>query len=529
MSIKGFMGFWGSCKENLISQSLCDKYKSAIYNGVFFCEERYTVIVSGDYLFSQEEKNLKIKSGSDCLEDFGNLIATVTIDADSLCIERDRWGTRMVYYICVGQSLYFASDIRFLLELPLTNIKEYNQDALVECATMGFVYEDDNTLFHNIKQLPRNSKLEFVVGNLKIKRNIISVDKNRFECIEDALSAFEEAFEGVVAGANKVSGRKAYLLSGGMDSSALSVAAAKSDKIETISFSSVNNTEDVYYAKELAKYISSNHTILEFSDDKAITELPIFLNDIESVEMDGIFSPLGGYAYYLLCKELRALGFDVVFPGEGADEILGGYYWQLTHTFGFVDKLKEKTKNTQVYDKVVKLFPEVEERHLYREIAYYLLQGSALTNYHLNCVEHTAKACGLYNYPIYMTAQLYDVVKDIPMRWLCDGKDTKIILRKYLLKHLDPIGLSGLVTRKKLAMPSVIPNSFSEGLMIMARKESKHSDSPFMNILGNKPLNVFMLDVFHKYYTSQPMKPVNVEEWREDLARIENDECIIHW
>lgn len=105
------------------------------------------------------------------------------------------------------------------------------------------------------------------------------------------------------------------------------------------------------------------------------------------------------------------MGFDVIFPSEGADELFGGYYWQLTHTFGFVDNLKKITYDTKMYDEILNLFPAVEERNIYREVAYNFLQGSALTNYHLNCIEYSAKAFSLYSYSIYMVCEHRDYIQ----------------------------------------------------------------------------------------------------------------------
>ena len=529
MSIKGFVGYWGNIQRNKMSKSLCDKYESAIYNGVSFFNERYAVVFSDEYLVEQDQDRIIFNSGKDSLSDIDALMVTIDISSNGLRIDRDRWGTRMTYYVLDEENIYFASDMRFLLELPLDNIKEYDQESILENATLGYIYNDERTLFSRIKQLPRNCRLESKDGVFIVSKKLISSDKSRFVSFKEACLAFEEAFEKSVSDTCKMNGNRAYFLSGGMDSSAIAIAASKTEQINTISFSSGNNSEDVYYAGKLAECLKSKHTVLQFDDDKALMAFPFFLNAIENVEMTGIFSPLGGFAYYLLCQEVKNRGFDIAFPGEGADEILGGYYWQLTHTFGFVDRLKEKTKGTSVYGRVVNLFPEVEERKIYREIAYYLLQGTALTNYHLSCVEHIAKSFGMFNYPVFMTEKVDNIVKDIPMDWLCDGENTKLVMRNYLSKHVDNAGLSGLITRKKLAMPSVVTNSFYSKINKLAEKEIILSKNPFKEILGNHPLNTFMLDVFHKYYTMKPLEDISVDMWKEDLVKIDNGECIIYW
>ncbi|MFQ6830960.1 MAG: hypothetical protein ACLRUR_03085 [Butyricicoccus pullicaecorum] len=121
------------------------------------------------------------------------------------------------------------------------------------------------------------------------------------------------------------------------------------------------------------------------------------------------------------------------------------------------------------------------------------------------------------------------MIKDVPMSWLCDGQSTKLLMRNYLSQHLAPVGLSNLITRKKLAMPSVVTASFTDALTALATMEARHSDNPFRKLLKEQPLNIMMLDVFHKYYTCRPLDDVCTDEWQEDMLRIKKDERIIHW
>lgn len=530
MPIKGFVGFWGHDKNKALPQSLCNIYESSIVNGVSVRGGSYILIASNDYLHEINEEFFIMESSSVNISVLESLRISISLAHGGLSIERDRWGTRPVNYCCTEEGIYFSSDIRYLLIAPIAGIMEYDPIAITESATLGYIYSEERTLFKRIKQLPRNSELKYRANRLQIVRKSLSCDKDRFKDLDEAVASFREIFEFVVSEAWRIVGTKAWLLSGGMDSTALVIAASKcSERLRTIAFASENNKEDVHYSQAIAKMVGSNHVVIQFDEQNALTEFPSFLRDIENIELDGIFSPLGGYAYYLLCKEVSKLGCDVIFPGEGADELLGGYYWPLTHPFGFVDGLKEKTATTDVCNEVVKLFPDVEYRDLYREIIYYLFQGSALTNYHLSCIEHSAKACGLCSYPLYMTNPVDEIVRDVPLHWLCDGVITKILLRGYLSPHLEKVGLSELMTRKKMAMPSVLPCSFTGHLNFIAERAAVHSQNPYRNILRNKPLNIFILDVFHKYYTLRPLEKIDNLEWQEDLQKVLKYECIVHW
>lgn len=531
MSIKGFLGFWSFYDIKPLSKTWNGDYKKNITNSVFFKNEKCTVIVSKDLLNEISEESIEIASGKcDSMEAY-SMITTIKINNKKFLATRDRWGTRTFYYCQVKEGIYFASDIRFLLSLSIEDINQYDEEALTESSTLGYILSADKTLFAHIKQLPRNYKISWDNGVFCIERNnILSVDKSRFASIDEAYNAFSSTFKSAVASAIEITGSKAFLLSGGMDSTAVALAASENiGRIDTISFASDSNLEDVYYAKQISTYINSNHTILKFDQMNALYRLPEFLNNIENLELEGIFSPLGGFAYYLLCDEVKKMGYEIIYPGEGADEILGGYYWQLTHSFGFVDRLKSLSRNTSVQSVIDTMFPDIEERSFYREMTYYFLQGTALTNYHLSCVEHSAKAFDMLNYPTYMSGSLYDVIKDVPMKWLCDGKNTKLLLRKFLMSYLNNNGLDGLITRKKQAMPSVVPNSISQQIEKLAIMAEPFSNNPYKNLLREKKTSILMLDIFHKYYTLHPLETVDIEEWREDVERISRNEYFVHW
>ena len=530
MSIGSFVGFWSSDENHTFAESMFDTSQSRMVGSRRYKNEKYDVIVSDACNVTVNNDFLTLNVGRKNNADSVLTMISIELSDKSLKVDRDFWGIRTLNYLQVGRGIYFSTDIRYLLALPIRGVCEYDCLALMESATVGYIYSEERTLFKIIKQLPRNSSLIFDGKKLQIEKKIVRFDDEKFEDLENASSAFKNAFSETVANAAKISGNKAFPLSGGMDSTAIVLEASEYlNQVNSFSFASPCNQEDIYYAGKIAEITVGKHIIISFDEKNALLKLPAFFNAVENVEFSGIFSPFGGYAYYLMCEQISKMGFEVVFPGEGADELFGGYYWQLTHTFGFVDNLKKITYGTKMYDEILNLFPAVEERNTYREVAYNFLQGTALTNYHLSCIDHSAKAFDLYNYPIYMVPRIYEVLRKVPLKWLCDGTTTKILLRKYLLEKLEKIGLSRLVTRKKLAMPSVLPTSFKNIVNSLANKESRCSQNPYKDILRRNPLNIMMLDLFHKYYTARPLERIDWKEWKEDLAKLERNESIIHW
>lgn len=524
---KGFIGFWGSRLDNIVLERLLE-YKNILKDSRCFSMQHYVIVASSEYVYKQDKQQLEIRIGQP--DNFiTSLFASVEINDVSVLLKRDRWGTRNIYYCKLNCGIIFSSDIKYILSLPITDITEYDEMSLEECASLGYIYENSNTLFKKIKQLPRNTELLYKKNELTVKEKVISCAKDKYPTFEEAYLDFKHSFESTVKKYLGLKGKRVFLLSGGMDSSALVIAASRcNERLNTISFMSNNNISDILYARKIAKMLKSNHIEIAFNEHEALYQFPFFLNSIENVEFEGIFSFLGGFSYFLLCSKIKDLGFNIVYPGEGADEILGGYYWQLTHPFGFVDSLKKLTE-TLTFNKIISLFPDVEEKKIYREIAYYFLQGTALTNYHLSCIEHSARFFDIFSCPIYMDIDIYDVIKNVPMKWLCDDNKTKIILRKYLLSYLMPVRLKGLVNRKKLAMPSVITDDFVNKFKLISQMESRKSKNPFTDIIKGKPENIFMLDVFHKYYTKRPLEKIDIKEWQEDIRRIEKHESIVHW
>ena len=530
MSISGFIGYYGiNAKDVYIHRGL-NKLLSSIENSIVIISDNYVIVTSRDYVVYNHDDKLKLISGVYSTEDAYNMCVKISVE-DSLIIERDYWGVRTAYYYLLDDGVFFSSDVRFLIALPLPDVTRYDKNSIIECATLGYIYSSDHTLFCNIHQVyPGGSffynKKEYIVKKTTKKRNF-----NRFKDFCEALQCFTEIFDDVVCKATNSNCNDVLLLSGGMDSTSLALSATKNRSIALATFASSNNSDDLIYAKMIAKVVKSPHMVFDFDDIEAISNIPDFINAIENVEFAGVFDAFGGYAYYLLCKQLSKNGYKLVYPGEGADELLGGYYWPFTHSLGFVDRLKESTKGTFVYNCLTERFPLIEDKVVYRLHVFDLLQESALTNYHLSCVEHTAKAFNMINYPIYMTERLTDVIKDMKMDWLCDGQETKIILRHYLMPMLNKSYLQGFTKRKKLAMPSVVTKTFIEYLKgVSSIAYANIHEHPFGDCLGENKLNYLIFDVLHKYFTQRPLESGFTEEWMLDLEYMLNQhECIVHW
>jgi asparagine synthase (glutamine-hydrolysing) len=121
----------------------------------------------------------------------------------------------------------------------------------------------------------------------------------------------------------------ACLLSGGLDSSL--VAALVNDRLklkgiqlETYSIG-LKDSEDLKYAKMVSEYLHTKHTEVIVTEKYLIDSIPEVIKAIESYDTTTIRASLGNY---LLGKYIsKNSECKVIFNGDGADELMGGYLY----------------------------------------------------------------------------------------------------------------------------------------------------------------------------------------------------------
>lgn len=119
------------------------------------------------------------------------------------------------------------------------------------------------------------------------------------------------------------------LLSGGLDSSILTSIVAKiykdrGQKLNTFSVGFKDST-DLKYARIVAKHIGSNHHELIITPQGALSTIPSIIKNIATWDITTIRAST---PMWLLCQWIN-INFSekVLFSGEGADEVFGGYLY----------------------------------------------------------------------------------------------------------------------------------------------------------------------------------------------------------
>ena len=117
------------------------------------------------------------------------------------------------------------------------------------------------------------------------------------------------------------------LLSGGLDSSliaALVVREYSDSKIDTFSIG-MPGSIDLTYAKDVAKFIGSNHHNIEISEQNFLDSIDTVIYNIESYDITTVRASVGNYLVSKYIKENTDC--KVIFNGDGSDEVCCGYFY----------------------------------------------------------------------------------------------------------------------------------------------------------------------------------------------------------
>lgn len=123
----------------------------------------------------------------------------------------------------------------------------------------------------------------------------------------------------------------AALLSGGLDSSLIAAIISKFyiekdgiNKLETYSIG-LSGSEDLKYANVVAKYIGSRHTEIIVTEKEMFDIIPEVIYSIESYDTTTVRASIGNYLIGKYISEHSEA--KVIFNGDGADEVCGGYLY----------------------------------------------------------------------------------------------------------------------------------------------------------------------------------------------------------
>ena len=299
-----YIGFHRLSINGLNADSNQPFYKNGIY-----------VICNGEiYNYKQLYDTLGIKqcTDSDCeiildlytlypIEYFINLLdgvfSFVIYDTtkDIIIASRDPFGVRPMF--CTSDLTCFSSELKQINNLSKSNIIQFPPG--------HFLVNDKFYRYFTLNQLyspPINNELTYY-QNL-VKYNLKYAVKKRL-----------------------LSDRPiACLLSGGLDSSLITSIVVNLLQIPVETFSiGLPGSTDLKNAKIVASYLKTKHTEILLTEDDFFNAIPEVINKIESYDTTTVRASVGNYLVSKYIAENS--NAKVIFNGDGADEVAGGYLY----------------------------------------------------------------------------------------------------------------------------------------------------------------------------------------------------------
>lgn len=316
-------------------------YNGEIYN---YIEIRNELIKFG-YEFKSESDTEVILAAydywkEDCLNKFNGMwaFAIYDINNNKIFISRDRFGVKPFYFRENEFCFIFGSEIKQLLNENGENI--LNEDVLLESMLTHIDNHNNETYFKDVYSFPAAHYMYYnLIDNKKNIKKYYELKVNqslRKANPKELQNKFDNLLKSAIDIRLRSDVKVGTCLSGGLDSSSISVIASKEYKFDNNKFIAVNAkstdnlNDESEYAELVAKEADLDLNIVMPSYDD-------FVNTIDEV----IFTqeePFGSPSMFMgwhVFQKARSLGCTVMLNGQGGDEILLGYERYFASTIDF--------------------------------------------------------------------------------------------------------------------------------------------------------------------------------------------------
>lgn len=243
----------------------------------------------------------------------------------NLHLVRDRLGIKPLYYSQTRNGFYFASETKSILS-SLRAKPNLDEEALSHYLTLRFV-PTNMTMWEDIDKLEPGHSLTYQLDKESVTKNRYWNLQFRSEPADldrDYASEFRERFvESVNRRILASDVPVGTLLSGGLDSSAITAAAIEAGHRDfhtfNISFEGHEDFDESKFARQTADHLNTRHHEITIDRDDYFNFMPDFVSYTDDPIADPAAIPL-----YYVCQLARE-HVKVVLSGEGADEMLAGY------------------------------------------------------------------------------------------------------------------------------------------------------------------------------------------------------------
>jgi asparagine synthase (glutamine-hydrolysing) len=222
-------------------------------------------------------------------------------ESGTLALVRDKMGVRQIYYGENDRFIAFASERKALWKI---GIKEPTKRVLPCYAVIIS---------------PDGSLQEFKIANLPIQST-----KKVYKTLASAVNIYEKKLLASMKKRTQDFDKVGIIFSGGIDSVIIAWLAKKMVPEVICYTGGISGSNDILYARQIAKKLDLKLRVNELSQDEVEQMIPEVINTIEDTNAGQVEVAIPVYAAVKLAHED---GINVMFSGQGADELFGGYPW----------------------------------------------------------------------------------------------------------------------------------------------------------------------------------------------------------
>ncbi|RZT86459.1 asparagine synthase (glutamine-hydrolysing) [Pseudonocardia sediminis] len=256
--------------------------------------------------------------------------------SEELVLVRDRLGIKPLYYYPTPNGVLFGSEPKAILANP-------DADRVVEAEglrrALAWVADPSNAVFRGMREVPPGHVVRIGRNGIREERYWRLEDTGHTDDVPTTVNHVRELLEDTAKRQLIADVPLCTLLSGGLDSSALTALAARhvtdqgggrirsfavdfAGYAENFQADDVRGTPDTPYVHEVAEFVGTDHRDILLSTEDMMDprvrnaalharDLPAGIGDMDT-------------SLYLLFKAVREES-TVALSGESADEVFGGY------------------------------------------------------------------------------------------------------------------------------------------------------------------------------------------------------------
>jgi len=309
-----------------------DQRFSMVFNGqVFNYLELKSNLQGVNYRSTTDTEvvlELLARKGVEGLSSFNGMFALALYDQSKreLLLARDPMGIKPLYYIDRPDGFYFASEIKGLFHIP-EFCRSLNQSALTTYLLSHSVADPD-TLFEGVKKLEPGHWMRLGENGVRESKSYweFNSEPDRSVLLSEWTERLDQTLQGALNRQLRSDVPVGFFLSGGIDSSLLTVQASKIQQTRpttfTIGFKWSQKASD--NLDLLSSRLIRDRFDIQYHEMILQPSVVSLLRDVIETLEEPVADP-AALCSHLICQVAHEHQFKVLISGQGGDELFGGY------------------------------------------------------------------------------------------------------------------------------------------------------------------------------------------------------------